>query len=170
MSSAGARIGLAFGVTALAVVAFEVALRAGVFPSDPATIPVGLRVAGDRITAVVPACPGRGVREVDASLYAADVEGPKTPMWSQDLVPGSPGPVTVVLGAPGNGMPGTRARGTLPPVSAHRPGLTFGFSTGSGGGSWAFDLDEVTSTRLSPRQFWTVDGPQTAAQIAHRYC
>ncbi|ALV38583.1 hypothetical protein AS200_15290 [Streptomyces sp. CdTB01] len=154
-------IGSVLGLAALAVVGLGVAVI--YFMSDPVGPVVGARVEGDAIVVKFPVCPTHVIRRVEVTDFDDDTtQNPRILWWAADPTTPSAKNGVVRLWS-GEGF---EHHATPPARSAIPRTLDVGYLDPSGDGrDGVFDLHTLSSARLKPGQYWTDDGPKTAAQI-----
>ncbi|MFJ5843250.1 hypothetical protein ACIQGO_42155 [Streptomyces shenzhenensis] len=154
-------IGSVLGLAVLAVVGLGAAVV--YFMSDPVGPVVGARVEGDAIVVKFPVCPTDVIRRVEVTDFDDDTaQNPRVLWWAAD--PATPsarnGAVRLWSGE------GFEHHASPPARSAIPRTLDVGYLDSSGAG-WdgVFDLRTLSAAELKPGQYWTDDGPKTAAQI-----
>ncbi|WP_327725017.1 hypothetical protein [Streptomyces europaeiscabiei] len=128
--------------------------------SDPATsVLVGIRIDGSRISVKTPTCPTEKVGTVE--VYDSDSE---MLLWRADhpkTAEGKHGVVTLwKAGDFFKASPGTQPR-TLPT----NLDVSVTYAGGEDGTGDVFNLRKVQAAHIPTGQYWTDDGPMTAAQI-----
>ncbi|MEU3838836.1 hypothetical protein AB0E88_02165 [Streptomyces sp. NPDC028635] len=134
----------------------------GLMPSDPADPPAfGARISGGTITVKAPLCPADRFERIDVS-DADDVgsETPKTLWWAS-------GPQTRQAKAGLLHLWSGQGFAHHAPAPASTPdNLNVGYTDSSGDGrDDVLPLQEIAKAKLGPGDYWTHDGPKTAAEI-----
>ncbi|WP_225102493.1 hypothetical protein [Streptomyces sp. CoH27] len=139
-----------------------------VVPSDPADPPAfGARVEGEAIIVKIPLCSTDTVRRVDVSDFDdTKHETPQTLWWATDPTAPSAKEGVVTLWS-GEGFERHAAKPTPVPRN-----LDVGYTDPSGDGrDDVLDLHAITAASLKTGEYWTREGPKTAAQIdAQLHC
>jgi len=153
-------------ITLTPVVVAPVLLVAGCafVPSDPLPAHFGAKVVNGVIQVKVPLCPGDKVTRV--SVIDADARSSDSPseLWWGT----SPKSDAVASGVFHLWSATDFGRSdTTPSTVPQRIEVDYSAPGGDGSGE-VFDLTEVRSASLKAGQYWTADGPRTAAQIDAR--
>ncbi|MGW5367979.1 hypothetical protein ACWER6_11990 [Streptomyces sp. NPDC004009] len=131
-------------------------------PSDPADPPVfGARVDGETITLKVPLCPADRLRRVDVFDFDdTDDETPASVWWASDPQTRQAKEGVVELWS-GHGF------AHHAPAPSTVPGnLDVAYTDPSGNGcDDVLPLGKITKAHLGSGEYWTHDGPKSAAQI-----
>ncbi|MFF1838729.1 hypothetical protein ACFVXE_31740 [Streptomyces sp. NPDC058231] len=142
----------------------------GLLPSDPADPPVfGARAEGKVIVVKIPLCSTDDMRRVDVSDFDdTEHETPRTVWWASDPTPAVAATGVVRLWS-GEGF---RRHAAEPGTSAVPRHLDVGYTDPTGDGrDDVLDLVTIAKAQLKAGEYWTRNGPKTAAQIdAQLHC
>nr|WSY53327.1 hypothetical protein OG999_26530 [Streptomyces sp. NBC_00886] len=131
--------------------------------SDPAPPALGARVEGKTIVVKFPVCPTDVIRRVEVMDFHDDKTASPHVLWWVSNPTTSPAKNGVVTFWSGDGFERHARR---PAESAIPRDLVVGYLDPTGDGfDGVFTLRTVSAAKLKPEQYWTQDGPRTAAQI-----
>ncbi|MGX9889319.1 hypothetical protein [Streptomyces sp. NPDC002276] len=132
--------------------------------SDPANPPVsGARVEGTSIVVKFPVCPTDKIRRVEVTDFDdTKSDNPRVLWWASDPTTQSARSGIVILWS----AEGFGHHAAAPARSAVPRNLDVGYALPSGDGyDDVFNLGTISKAKLKAGQYWTHDGPRTAAQI-----
>ena len=131
--------------------------------SDPEAPVFGARAERGMILVKVPMCPADNPQRLEVQDYdaAASSNSPKVIWWASSPWDAAAGQGEVEL------FSGTGFRRSAPtPAPADTPrDIEVDYKGPECYRADAFDVKEITSSKLKPGQYWTLQGPMTAAQI-----
>lgn len=131
--------------------------------SDPVPPVLGARVEGQTIVVKFPVCPSDVIRRVEVTDFDDDTSAhPQVLWWASNPTTASARKGVVRLWS-GDGFEHHAPEPPSPP-SPHN--LVVGYLDPSGDGrDGVFTLRTISAAKLKAGQYWTDDGPKTAAQI-----
>ncbi|MGW0582116.1 hypothetical protein ACWD25_40715 [Streptomyces sp. NPDC002920] len=137
-------------------------------PSDPEPPPVGARMEGDTLVIKFPMCPKDEIQRVEVYDWDDDADDtPRVVWWASDPTSATVREHGVFPLWTGKGFTHHAPR---PQASAIPSNIGVDYTSPTGPGLDAvFTVHEIKTATLKPDEYWTWDGPLTAAQIDDRF-